>query len=91
MKQSETSDVVVVFPWVPDTPIVSLKLSVSFPRNTALSQVFMPNLFASTSSGSSLAIAAVYTTKSAFFILSRSLPNSYIYSMRNKPICNFRF
>ena len=58
MKHKETIEVVVVFPWVPETPIVFSKALVSIPKKSHLSIVGIFNSFALTISGSVSFIAA---------------------------------
>ena len=58
-KQTETIEVVVVLPWVPETQIVLRKAFVIFPKKVPLSIVGMFNSWALVSSISSLRTAAL--------------------------------
>ena len=71
-KHTDTIEVVVVFPCVPEIPIVFSKAFVSSPKKSDLSIKGIFKLRASTISGSSLEMAAVKTIASAFLKLSIS-------------------
>ena len=58
IKQRETLEVVVVFPWVPETPIVLRYILVIYPTKSPLSTVGILFSLAANSSGSSCFIAA---------------------------------